>query len=112
MTASARDDRSTAIRALGALGVVGGVLFLAAFVVEIPAGWNPARLVLWNAGGIAVAAATYGRPASRSRPLALAATVPVVVAGSAAILWTLLAIGRDSPFSGAFGLLGFWTSLA
>jgi hypothetical protein len=112
MAASARDDPSTAIRALGALGVGGGVLFLAAFVVEIPAGWNPARLVLWNAGAITVAAATYGRHATRSTPLALVATVPVIVAGSAAVLWTLLAVGRDSPFSGDFGLLGFWTNLA
>ncbi|HYO42095.1 MAG TPA: hypothetical protein VES19_02750, partial [Candidatus Limnocylindrales bacterium] len=28
------------------------------------------------------------------------------------IAWTLLAIGRPSPFSGAFGLVGFWIGLA
>jgi len=95
----------------GALGVLGGVVFLAAFVIEIPTEWNRWRIVLWDAGGIAVAVATFGRHAAVSRPLALAATIPVVLAGAGGILWTLLTFGRVSPFSGDFGLAGFWIGI-
>jgi hypothetical protein len=102
---------STRPRVLGALGVLGGVAFLTAFVVEIPAGWNLVRIVLWIVGGMAVALATYDGHAVVSRSLALAGTVPVVVTGLLGLLWEGLAIARDSPFSGDFGLAGFWIFL-
>ena len=34
--------------------MVGGSVLLAAFVIDIPGGWNPVRLVLFNVGAIAV----------------------------------------------------------
>jgi hypothetical protein len=112
MTEISTHRATVATRMLGVLGILGGLGLLAAFVVDIPAGWNTVRIVLWDAGAAAVALATYGRHAAISRPLALVATTPVVAASSWAILWTLLAIGRDSPFSGDFGLVGFWVRLA
>lgn len=112
MTASRIDTPPTAARALGAVGIIGGLVLLAAFVVEIPSGWNVPRLVLFNGGAIAVALAVHGRHADVSRRLALAGTIPVVAANTWAIAWTLLAIGRENPFTGDFGLAGFWGSLA
>ena len=47
-----------------------------------------------------------------SRRLALAGTIPVVVANAWYIAWILLAIGRERPFAGDFGLVGFWAGLA
>lgn len=101
------------MRLLGLLAVVGGVLLLWAFV-----SWNPfadpnlnsARLALFWLGGMAVAWALHARQSEASRDLARAATGLVVVTGAWNILWIILSIGRDSPFSGTFGVLGFWAS--
>jgi hypothetical protein len=112
MTPSGADRPTLATRALCVVGILGGLGLLAAFVVEIPSGWNPLRLVLFNAGALAVALAAYRPHAAVSRRLALAGTIPIVVANTWAIAWTLLAIGRESPFSGDFGLVGFWGGLA
>lgn len=111
MTAASTGLPTLAARALGAVGIVGGLGLLAAFVVEIPSGWNPLRLVLFNAGALAVALAVYGPHAAVSRRVALVGTIPVVAANTWAIAWTLLAIDRESPFSGDFGLVGFWGGL-
>lgn len=100
------------IRSAGALGVLGGAVFLAAFVVEIPDGWNTVRLVLWFVGSIAVAAGTFPVHARVSRPLALIGSGAVVVTTGAWLAWLLLAQGRPSPFGGAFGLAGFWITTA
>ncbi|HEX5826756.1 MAG TPA: hypothetical protein VFY23_04490, partial [Candidatus Limnocylindrales bacterium] len=100
------------IRLAGAVGVLGGAVFLAAFVVEIPDGWNTVRLVLWFVGSIAVAAGTFPVHARVSRPLARFASGAVVVTTGAWLGWLLLAQGRPSPFSGAFGLAGFWNTTA
>ena len=47
-----------------------------------------------------------------SRRLALAGTVPLIVANGWYIAWILLAVGRERPFAGDFGLVGFWAGLA
>lgn len=62
--------------------------------------------------GIAIAVATFGRHAAVSRRLAIAGAVPVVAANTLGIIWILIAIGRPSPFSGGFGLAGFWLGIA
>ncbi len=110
MTAS-RTDTPRATRALGVVGALGGLVLLAAFVLDIPPGLNTIRLILFNAGAIAIATATYGRHAAASRRLALAGTIPIVAANAWAIVWILLALGRERPFSGDFGLIGFWGGL-
>ena len=112
MIATHPDSPSTATRLLGFIGVLGGLGLLAAFVVEIPSTLNSARLVLFCAGAIAIALATYGRHAAVSMPLALAATIPLIVANGWYIAWILLALGRERPFAGDFGMVGFWAGLA
>jgi hypothetical protein len=109
--AATRADTPLAARALGVVGVLGGLVLLAAFVVDIPPGWSTVRLVLFNAGAIAIAIATYGSHAAASRRLALAGTIPIVAANAWAIVWILLAVGRERPFAGDFGLTGFWGGL-
>jgi hypothetical protein len=112
MIATRPDRPSNASRLLGVVGIVGGLGLLAAFVVEISPAWNTVRLFLFPAGAIAVALAVHGRHADVSRRLALAGTVPVVLANGALIAWELLALGRERPFAGDFGLAGFWVGLA
>jgi hypothetical protein len=111
MTAS-RPMPNSARVSLGALGMAGGVGLLAAFAVDIPPALNTWRIVLFNTGAITIVVATYGPNASVSRPLALAGAIPVVLANVAAIAWILLAIGRESPFTGGLGRVGFWAGLA
>lgn len=112
MTASRTTPPSIVARALGVVGILGGLGLLAAFVVEIPADWALVRILLFPAGAMAVAAAAYGSHAAVSRTIALAGTIPVVLANGALIAWELLALGRERPFAGDFGLVGFWVGLA
>ena len=51
-------------RMLGAAGILGGVVLLAAFVIDIPGSVNVLRLVLFNLGAIAVVVALYRRQAA------------------------------------------------
>ena len=79
-----------AARLLGTLGVVGGAVLLAAFVIEIAPDMNLVRLVLFNLGAIAVAIAAYRVQQSMSPRLATSATAFVVVTNGLYLL-TLLA---------------------
>ena len=92
--------------------MLGGFGLLLAFVMEIPPALNTVRLVLFCAGAIAIALATYGRHAAVSRRLALAGTIPLIVANGWYVAWILLSLGRERPFAGDFGLVGFWAGLA
>jgi hypothetical protein len=112
MTASRRGVPPVATRALGVVGMLGGTGLLLAFVVEIPPALNPVRLVLFGAGAIAIGLALYGRQASVWRRLALVGTIPLIAANGWSIAWILLAVGRERPFAGDFGLVGFWVGLA
>lgn len=112
MTASRTGMPLVATRALGGVGMVGGLVLLAAFVVDMPSALNTILLVLFNAGAMAVAVATYGRHAAVSRRLALAGTIPLIVANGWYIAWILFAVGRERPFAGDFGLVGFGAGLA
>lgn len=96
---------------LGLAGVLGGLGVLAAFVIDIPPDVNQIRVAGFSLTPIAVAVAVALRQ-SGARGTVLAGTVPVVAANTAALVWALLAIGRDSPFAGDFGLVGFWISVS
>jgi len=72
-------EPTRADRFLGTLGVIGGLVLLAAFVIEIGRDANFVRLMLFNAGAIAVAIGAHRIQAAASRRLALAAVLPVVV---------------------------------
>lgn len=101
------------MRLLGFLAIVGGVLLLLAFSPANPfADWvaNTVRLVLFWLGGMAAAIAFHGRQAVASPRLARYVTAAVVLAAVWNVFWIVLSVGRDNPFGGQFGLIGFWAS--
>ncbi len=112
MAASDPGRPSLAIRSLGIAGMLGGLGLLAAFVFDIPGALNTIRIVLFCGGALSAGVALFGPHAAASRRLALAATVPLVAANGLYIAWVLVAVGRERPFAGDFGLLGFWAGLA
>jgi Na+-translocating ferredoxin:NAD+ oxidoreductase RnfA subunit len=112
MNATRPGTPTWATRTLGVLGIAGGFGLLLAYLLEIPPAWNALRLVLFCAGAIAIALATHGRHAAVSRRLALAGTIPLVIANALYIGWILLSLGQERPFAGDFGLVGFWAALA
>jgi hypothetical protein len=91
---------SPAGRLLGLLGVVGGAFLLLGYVNLDQ--WTPdlfnLRLLLFNLGAIAVGVAAYPRHAAVSRPLALAGTIPVVVANAAYLLFILKLVAQPGEF--------------
>jgi hypothetical protein len=97
---------------LGILGVAGGLGLLAAFVIEIPPALNTWRIILFNAGAIAIGLATFRRHAAVSRRMAIAGALPLIAANAGYLVWIAVASGRPSPFSDDLGLVGFWLSLA
>lgn len=114
-TSLATFEPTRTMRLLGLLAVIGGVVLLWAFVAWNPfTDWaaNTVRLVLFWLGGMAAALAFHGRLAAAAPRLSRLATAAVVLAGVWNILWLVLALDRDNPFGGRFGLIGFWASFA
>jgi hypothetical protein len=98
------------MRVLGAVAIGGGVLLLWAFISWDPFAdrtVNTIRLAMFWLASIAVAVAFHGRQAAIHPRGALLATGAVVLFGAWNLLWLALAIGRDSPFGGDFGFVGF-----
>jgi hypothetical protein len=82
------------IRGLGLFGVIGGVVLIAAFVVEIPSELNLVRLILFNIGAMAVALAVHRRQVARAPRLSLVVATAVIVANAWYLAMLLLSIGR------------------
>ncbi len=115
---------SPSMRIMGMLGVIGGLVTLAAYVPIWPTNdlFN-LRLVLLNVGAIAVVLAVHQRQASHGRILALSAAIPALIANLAyLILITQLVaqpgdIGRGDYgpnhfyFQGALWLTYLWFGL-
>ncbi len=99
-------------RAAGVLGLVGGVVLLAAFVVPLEEDANAIRLLLFAAGLAATGAGLWIVHAPRDPRLAIAGSVPVIAATGAFAVWLLVAQGVERPFAGDFGLVGFWIAIA
>ena len=99
-------------RLLGAAGILGGAILLAAFIVEIPPAVNDARLVFFNLGAIAVVVGLYRRHVAASGLLFRVASIGAVVANAWHLSMVVLSIGRISPFGGDFGLVFFYAALA
>ena len=100
-------------RLAGLLGVVGGTVLLAAFVLEIPPWLNQIRLTLFFVGAMAVAAAAYPRLARTGLGAARVAVGLVLVANA----WGLAMGAISATFSipvgpGTFGVIYFWAGLA
>jgi hypothetical protein len=95
---------STSSRILGVIGILGGTLLLAAFVVQIGPGLNTIRIILFNLGAIAIVVAVHRRQAPRAPGWALVGAVPAVLANAAYLVWIVIAAD--------FGLVGFYLSIA
>jgi hypothetical protein len=103
---------SNANRVLGLIGILGGVVLLAAFLGEIAPGLNVLRIVLFNLGAMAIVAAVHRRQASAAPSLALLGAVPAFLANAWYLAMVVLAIGRPHPFAGDFGLVFFVAAVA
>jgi hypothetical protein len=116
MTSSPIVAPSDATRALGLLGIVGGVWMVAWLLPFVP--WGPEginlRLVAFNLGAIAVAIAVYRRLPRSTSGLARIVIVAVVLANASYLTVTLLAIGRPQPPAADpdFRLAWFWVGVA
>ena len=106
---------SAAVRIAGLLGILGGAWLVSVFVVTIPFDVNTLRLIAFNVGAIAVAAAVLTQLAAAGRR----STVVTGVAGAAiaANAWYLVMVAVSSVASipigpGPFGVLAFWAGLA
>ena len=97
---------------LGLLGVLGGAVLLAAFLVEIAPEINVLRIVLYNLGAMAIVIAVHRRQASAGRSLALLGAVPAFLANAWFLAMEVLATGRPQPFAGDFGLVFFFAAVA
>jgi hypothetical protein len=102
---------TAASRALGAVGVLGGLVLLAAFVTDISPDLNWARLVLFNVGAIAIGIALARRALTPRAPVVLTASA-LVLANAAHLAMTVLSLGDERPFAGESGLAFFLIAAA
>ena len=101
-------------RALGAAGILGGAVLLAAFVVAIPGDVNTLRLVLFSLGAIAVVTAVQRRHAATGSQLALVVALAAVLANAWFLAMVVLSVGRPMPPAPdpEFRLVTFYAGLA
>ena len=81
-------------RVLGAAGILGGAVLLAAFVVDIQDSVNVLRLVLFNLGAIGFVVATYRRQAPPGSRLFRLVASAAVLANAWYLVMVLLSVGR------------------
>ena len=112
MTHALATSPSASTRILGMAGIVGGIVLLAAFVVEIAPDLNSVRLVLFNLGAIAIVIAVHRRQVAVSPTLARTVAGATVLANAWYLSMVVLATGRPSPFTGEFGMVFFWAGVA
>ncbi len=112
MAHSLATSPSISSRLLGLTGILGGAVLLAAFIVEIDSDFNNVRLVLFNAGAMAMIIAVHRRHAPVAPTLALLAAVPALLANAWYLTMVVLATGRPHPFAGDFGLVFFFAGAA
>ena len=86
---------SAATKALGVVGILGGLVLVAGYIPSIDwRGLFVLRLILFNAGTIAIVIAVHRRQAARSRYLSLAAAVLAVLGNAWYLSMIILSIGR------------------
>jgi hypothetical protein len=113
---------SAATKAVGVLGIAGGLILVSAFIVFIPGTFNLGRLILFNIGAIAIAAAILRRFGdSGSSQLPRAAAVAAILANGWYLVMLVLSAGRpeypapDPEFRGIFlwaGVAMWWADAA
>ena len=99
-------------RVLGAAGILGGVVLLSAFLIEIPTDLNVVRIVLFNLGAIATTIAVHRRQGSLSPATTRTVAVATVVANATVLLREVLPYGPWHPFAGDNGLVLFYAGIA
>jgi hypothetical protein len=97
---------------VGLAGILGGVVLLAAFVIEIAPGLNNLRLVLFDVGAMAVVLGVYHLQAPAAQTMSLLGAVPAFLANAWYLAMVVLAMGRLHPFAGDFGLVFFVAAVA
>jgi hypothetical protein len=87
---------SASTRLLGSIGVIGGLLLVAALVPGLP--WTQElfqlRLLAFNAGAIAIAIAVHRRQAPVARRASIAVAGAVVLANACYLAMVVLSVGR------------------
>lgn len=100
------------MRLLGVLGIAGGLILVSAFLFFIPGTFDTARLVLFNAGAIAVAIGVFSLlPGVRRRRAALLVAL-VIVANLAYGLGVVYTAQFERPFAGGRGVVFAWLNHA
>lgn len=86
-------------RALGVLGILGGLVLVAALVPNLPWSWAVfnLRLVLFEAGAIAVIVAVHGLQASRGRWPSLIVSASAVLANAWHMAMSIMFVNRPQP---------------
>ena len=86
-------------RVLGTIGILGGFVLLAALIPGIP--WTfvifNLRLVLFEAGAIAIVVAVQGLLPARWRGPALLVSVPTILANAWHMVMSIMFVGRPQP---------------
>lgn len=113
---------SAVTKALGLLGIGGGLILVSAFVLFIPGMFNLGRLVLFNLGAIAIAAAMLSRSSPGLRgTLARTAAIGAILANAWYLAMVVLSVGRpeypepDPEFRSIFmwaGVAMWWADVA
>jgi hypothetical protein len=97
---------------LGLLGISGGAVLVAAFLIDIPTELNVVRLVLYLVGAMAVVVAVHRRQFAVSPRLAGLAATAALVANAAVLVREILPYGPWHPFAGDNGLVLFYATIA
>ncbi len=96
------EPASVSTKLLGAIGIAGGLLLIAAYVPSLP--WTAdlfnLRLVVFNAGAIAIAIAIYRRHSPSMRGQALVAAGPAILANAWYLVLILRAVTKDGQVGG------------
>ena len=100
------------MRVLGLLGIAAGLILVSAFVFFIPGEFNLARLLLFNAGAIAITVAVARLASDRVGRLGQVLAVSVVVANLAYAVGTLYTGQFEYPFAGLRGVVYAWITMA
>jgi hypothetical protein len=90
---------STLNRVLGAIGILGGLVLVAALIPGIPWSWAVfnLRLVLFELGAIAIVVAVHGLQAARGRWLSLVVGAACVLANAWHMGMSVLFVTRPQP---------------
>lgn len=109
---SASAAPSVSARALGAIGVIAGVILVAPYLVALDQGWYPARNIAFVGFVMALVIGLYPRLAAASPRLARGASVLALLGYGWYLIWIVLSLGRPYPGAGEFGFIGFLAGMA